>query len=380
MTALPTSRLGRIAQARQMALSESAPLAAGLVEPWIEQSWRRCLNLGQRPDQRVTFQAVSAQAMRQASEANRTLVQAARPILSQLGRAMADTRYFAILTNHEGVVVDVDGPIDRSDPRATVITRIGVDLSEKSVGTTAIGAALGELRPIWLHRGEHFFNDTTAYSCAGAPLFGPNGHCVGMLDLTGVEATERPELRHLVAHSARSIENALVLRQPHQILLRLNWPGLPLGEDADGLVALDADGQVTAANQAARQLLPQLGQMVATSIHCRDLFALPFEMLFDAASHSATALEVPLWSGLRIQVQARTRRAIPVNASWTTPQAASAAAPPLPLKDMETALIQKAVEEARGNVAEAARVLGISRATVYRKLPRPQRGKPAQGD
>jgi transcriptional regulator of acetoin/glycerol metabolism len=28
------------------------------------------------------------------------------------------------------------------------------------------------------------------------------------------------------------------------------------------------------------------------------------------------------------------------------------------------------VEDARGNVAEAARALGISRATVYRKLPR----------
>jgi transcriptional regulator of acetoin/glycerol metabolism len=137
-----------------------------------------------RPEQHVSFEADSAQLMRQAAEANRALIQAARPILSQLGRAIADTRYFAILTNHEGVVVDVDGPIDRSDRRAAVITRIGVDLSEKSVGTTAIGAALRELQPVWLHRGEHFFNDTSIYSCAGAPLFGPDGHCVGMLDLT----------------------------------------------------------------------------------------------------------------------------------------------------------------------------------------------------
>jgi len=35
---------------------------------------------------------------------------------------------------------------------------------------------------------------------------------------------------------------------------------------------------------------------------------------------------------------------------------------------VETALIRKAVADARGNVAEAARALGISRATLYRKL------------
>jgi hypothetical protein len=36
-----------------------------------------------------------------------------------------------------------------------------------------------------------------------------------MLDLTGIETAERPELKHLVAQSARSIENALALSRPH---------------------------------------------------------------------------------------------------------------------------------------------------------------------
>lgn len=364
---LSASRLSRIAQARQLALHDAAPLPGGLVEPWIARSWQRCLAQGQRPSDRVAFEAVSAQAMRQTSEANRTLVQAARPILKQLGRTLADTRYFAILTNHAGVVVDVDGPIDRSDRRATVITRVGVDLSEQSVGTTAIGAALHELQPIWLHRGEHFYNDTSVYSCAGAPLFGHDGRCVGMLDLTGVEAAERPELSHLALHSARAIENALVMLRPHQLLLRLNWSGLPLGDDTDGLLALDANGFVTAVNRVARQLLPQLGRADHDSLHSRDLFALPFEMLFDAARHGNGAIEVPLWSGLRLHVRASLagRHAPPMSAPrWSTPASTAA----LPLREVETSLIRKAVEEARGNVAQAARALGISRATVYRKL------------
>jgi transcriptional regulator of acetoin/glycerol metabolism len=102
-----------------------------------------------------------------------TWVPVARPVLERLGRAIANTRYFAILTDAQGIVIDVNGPIDRSDRRAQLITRIGVDLSERSVGTTAIGAVLAEQQPLWLHRGEHFFNDTSVYSCAGAPLFGP---------------------------------------------------------------------------------------------------------------------------------------------------------------------------------------------------------------
>ena len=46
----------------------------------------------------------------------------------------------------------------------------------------------------------------------------------------------------------------------------------------------------------------------------------------------------------------------------------------VPLKDVELALVHRAVAEARGNVAQAARALGISRATVYRKLGRKQPG------
>ena len=50
-----------------------------------------------------------------------------------------------------------------------------------------------------------------------------------------------------------------------------------------------------------------------------------------------------------------------------------------PLKDVQTDMIREAVNQARGNVAEAARALGISRATVYRKLGRRDRHDPSTG-
>jgi transcriptional regulator of acetoin/glycerol metabolism len=218
-----------------------------------------------------------------------------------------------------------------------------------------------ELQPVWLHRGEHFFADTSVYSCAGAPLFGPDGLCVGMLDLTGIEAVERPELRHMVVQSARSIENALTLRQPHSLLVRLNWPGGAMGEDSDGMICLDGDGWVTGANPTARQMVSQLGVSGRERVHASELFALPFEMLFDASEQANNAMELPLWSGLRLQARAQ-RPGHPI--------AGAPAHDRIPLKEVEIALIHKAVADAKGNVQQAARALGISRATVYRKLGR----------
>ena len=289
-------------------MEEGKVLPGALADRRLERSWERCLESGKEPQQEVSFDIIAPEALRRTLEANRLLVRAARPVLEKLGRAIAGTRYFALLTDEHGVVVDVNGAYDRRDRRADLITRIGTDLSELHIGTSAISVALSEQVPVWLHQSEHFFDANSVYSCAGAPLFGPDGNCVGMLDLTGIEATERPELKHLASQSARSIENALMLSRLDSrsgLLIRLNWPGSRLEADTDGLICLDTDGLVTGANQTARQMVPQLGRPAGTPLHCSDLFAMAFEMLFDAAqlpdSGWASAMEVPLWSGLRLQ-------------------------------------------------------------------------------
>ena len=365
-----TDRTATIAQARQALLHEHDASGAQALAPWLQRGWQRCQAWGMAPGQRVGFDAVSAARMRQVQDDNRPLVQAARPVLADLVRAMGNIGYFAILTNAEGIVVDVQGPVDRSDRRADVIARVGVDLSERAVGTTAISAALTELQPVWLHRGEHFFDDTSVYSCAGAPVFGPDGRCAGMLDLTGVEVTERPALKHLVRRSARSIENSWLQTLPHALMLRLNWPGNQPGDDSDGLLTLDADGRIIGANPTARQMLAlETGH---EGLHASEVFAMPWENLFDAAGRDSAPGEVPLWSGLWLQARTHRSGRDAGAASGAASGAGSGALVPLPggkaLRDVETDLIRQAVRQARGNVAEAARALGISRATVYRKL------------
>jgi transcriptional regulator of acetoin/glycerol metabolism len=371
LTAHLNDRLQRIEQAREMVFQGGSQGVDAGLSPWITRSWQRCIDMGLQPGQRVGFDAISVQHMRRVQEASRPLVQAAQPVLAELARTIADIRYFAILTNAEGVVVDAHGPVDRQDRRAEVIARVGVDLSEKAVGTTAISAALTELQPVWLHRGEHFYQDTGVYSCAGAPVFGPDGLCAGMLDLTGIETTERPALKHLVRRSARSIENSWLLSTDHALVLRLNWPGNQPGDDSDGLITLDTNGQIMGANPTARQMLSMSPDTDGHTLHASEVFASPWENLFDAASRQASAQELPLWSGLRLQTQALRPGTRPA-AAHSAKTSERAQAMTKPLKDVQTEMIREAVQQARGNVAEAARSLGISRATVYRKLGLPK--------
>jgi DNA-binding NtrC family response regulator len=93
-----------------------------------------------------------------------------------------------------------------------------------------------------------------------------------------------------------------------------------------------------------------------------DVFATAWAALFDLPCAPHT-LEVPLWSGMRVQLQRTTTETPP------TPHTVMAA----PLKAVEGDLIRRAMQQARGNVAQAARSLGISRATLYRKISPPKK-------
>ncbi|HMN20532.1 MAG TPA: helix-turn-helix domain-containing protein [Ottowia sp.] len=367
------ARLDEIARVRRAVFSDG-PQPMAMVDGlwsdrgWIIESWRRCLARGARPDESFALEHVSRTAAAHASESHGELRAAAQSSLRQLASAVAPIRYFALLTDAQGRVLETAGAIDRHDRHVQAIARIGVDLSERSIGTSAIGAALGERVPVWLHRGEHFFHGTSIYSCAGAPVFDPAGQCVGMVDVTGVEAPERPELRHLVAQSARQIEDALVLARPHRLRLRLAWPAgwqVSGGGVDDGLLCLDAEGCVTGANQTARQMLPALHALAHEALHAEALFALPWMELFDLARRGEVRT-VPLWSGLRLQVAAEPASPPHASATQARPDRGPASRPSL--KTLETELIHQAVRDAGGRVAEAARALGLSRATVYRRL------------
>jgi transcriptional regulator of acetoin/glycerol metabolism len=349
---------------------DTVPAPQGVAD-WLWRSWQRCMASGQRPGDKVEFEAVGPHALRHAQERHHALIQAARPVMAQLVGAVGAMRYFCLLTDAAGTVLEIQGPVNRQDMRALAIGRVGVDLSEHGVGTSAIGAALAEQGPVWLHQREHFFDALRDYSCAGAPVFGPEGQCLGMLDITGIEVPERPELLHLALRCTRAIEDRLLRALPHAVLLHLNWPGGPLGQEGEGLLALDADGYLLGGNTVARQWVPLPLQLLGERLHCQELLAMPWSNLVDhARRRQDEPVHVPLWSGLRLQALVRTGPALQpaLFHQGTTSHPSGSRA--VPLRTNEQLLIQQALQEAGGNITQAARNLGLSRATLYRRLSR----------
>jgi sigma-54 dependent transcriptional regulator, acetoin dehydrogenase operon transcriptional activator AcoR len=363
----PAQRLALIAQARRVVLERQNGAVA--VHGWIAQSWQRCLEAGHEPQRRVAFDMVSSAMQKRSREANRQLAQAALPTLEKLGSSIAPIRYFAILTNAQGIVVASSGQIDQQDRRATLISREGVDLSERAVGTTAIGAALAEQADVWLHRGEHFFEDTGAYSCAGSPIFDGAGRCAGMLDVTGIDVPERPELMHMCSSAARRIENQLVLTASHTLMIHMFWPGASAyAREAEGLLCMDDDGQISAMNSIARQMLglQDANANPQHSPHASELFATDWKRLYDSQLGSA-AITVPLWSGLQVELRS-SRNGLLTGAAHANSIDTRVRHSVGALKAHEVDVIRDTVAQLKGNVAAAAARLGISRATVYRKL------------
>ena len=340
--------------------------AAFAVAPWIEASWQRCVALGHAPASTLSFDAISKALQLRTRDANHHFLRAARPVMQQLAKTVASARCFALVTDANGIVLEAAGHIDAQDRRATLLSRIGVDLSERAIGTSAIGAALYEQVPVWLHRGEHFHADNRHYSCAGSPLFNPAGRCVGMLDITGIDVPERPELAQLVDSCARAIDDALVFALEATAIFSLGWPGFA---QAPGLVAVDADGWVLGLNRYARETL-QAWTLSApaskgTHPHLGELFGAPPDLVLGHLRKPiGTTFALPLWSGVQMQL------------SVTRPLGALASLGGMPLqapalstvKDAEKHLIQQAMRSAKGNVELAAKQLGMSRATLYRRL------------
>jgi transcriptional regulator of acetoin/glycerol metabolism len=199
----------------------------------------------------------------------------------------------------------------------------GAIWSEESEGTNGIGTCIVEQRPLTIHRTQHFLARNTLMSCTAAPIFDHLGKLVAALDVsscrTDLVEDFVPLISIAVSDAARRIESEN---------FRISFPRAritvaPVADHhtAAALIATDNDDLIVGANRSARL---QLGITQAAIDK-----GMPAGTLIRGMSHD-------------VSVDA--------------------------LTDAERGVLYRALAEAGGNVTAAARTLGISRATLHRKM------------
>ncbi len=358
------------------------------VTPWIQprddespllRSWQRCRDAGMREHERVNFELVSRAMLAGLDEVHGALVQRARPETERLAHALRGTGCVVLLFNTRGVVIDRLCQESATSSALLAATRKGVNLAERCVGTSAPAISIAEGVPYLVGRDAHFFANVRPFFCVAAPINSPTGERLGALDITAYDNVPSFDVYSLVLDAAAAIENSLFQPSADRVVVRFHPRAELLGTPLEGLLLVDPEGRVSGANRVAARLLclPSQGLLGRAF---GELFDRRLQAVFGRGGGARADLVEMLTHG-GLQVMARFEcggaDARPVTA-WPLGRPAAvaelvglAAAPPGKMRELELQAIERTLAAFKGNVSAAARQLGISRNTIYRRRHEP---------
>lgn len=242
-------------QAR-LKLQHDGELPQGMLREEIDASWRRSLEYGLNclADEALGLQQEHDLQLLLAS--NRLLIDAATPeleyLVSQQGKGG-----LVILGDAQANVLALEGQLQDLKTFGLRDLRPGNCWSESRRGTNALGTAVAEGRPTLINCGEHYLDRLSRFSCTSVPIKNPQGAVIGVLDLTrdGVMSQPQDNLATLML-AASNIESRLFANcYPEHLVLAFHNRPQYLGSAWHGLLALNLDGEVLAANEQACGLL-----------------------------------------------------------------------------------------------------------------------------
>jgi len=297
----------------------SAPARSALAA-----SWQRSLSIhGLDPDSDKLPETITEARLQEARKSLGPLLDAAQGVLDRLYLAVGGAGACVLLTDRDGVAVDRRGAT--ADDAVFHAWRLwpGAVWSEAKEGTNGIGTCLAEKRAVTIHRDQHFHTRNIGLTCMDAPIYDHRGELAGALDVSSargdLDETCMALISAAVADAARNIETQAFREAfPNARIL------LAPTNDAYGsaLLALDRDDLVIGATRAARAAYGITEDRIRAHLPAADLLHPP------------------------------------------RPQAKD------DLAEAERGAIRRAIARAEGNVSAAARALGVSRATLYRKMDR----------
>lgn len=288
----------------------------------IADSWRRCLTAHQLDPERPSPPIVLCSAeVREARARVGRVVRIADPELDRLHDLVAGLGYSVLMTDAQGVVIA--RRVADTDASACRHWRLwtGAVWNEAIEGTNGVGTCLAEQRAVTVHRDQHFRTRHMHLTCTVAPLFDAVGRLAGALDISSYCPDPKGRVLPLAQAATRHVVRRIEERCFRDAYANAVIVSLPENEEGVSvpLLAVDADPRVVGATRAARERLA-----------------------IDDAELAAGVGWLAIAGG-----------------GGVTPEALGRAA---------GAVLADALAAMEGNVSAAARALGISRATMHRKM------------
>ena len=267
----------------------------------IEQSHARSAQFGITSSDDPDFSPGSQRALVRALDENRFLFQHAAPVMETLYSQIVNTHSVVLLTSADGLVLHSLGDPDFLTKASKVALVPGVEWSEKSKGTNAIGTALHEKRHLMVEGNQHFLNVNQSLSCSCSPILDPYGNIVGSLDVTGDRRNSHPHTLALVRMSGQMIENHMFAETfQDQVSVRFHARPEFLGTLVEGIAVFAPDGRFLSANRSAQfQLGLSLDGLRAHTFY--SLFGIPISRLRELFGGSISRpQQLNLFSGLSV--------------------------------------------------------------------------------
>ena len=393
----------RTALARQRFFDEGTR-PSGLVGEAVIQSWLRCAKAHQQPRETVSFEQVSRSRAHASLNRNRQLLQAGNHELNNMEAALAGTDCRVLLTDALGVIIHATPlPATSQNPLLNTASRVGVNLTEGQVGTNAPGIVVRTGEACTVTGAEHFFQCLQTLHCAAAPIRDIHGQLAGVLDVSIEAGSFHFDAASVVGVYATTIENRLLqLQSVEHLVLHFQASPTLLGTPMEALAGIDPSGHVLWLNAVGRRLT---GCRMEGRYGVDEVFGATLDQLL-ALSRQKQVQTLRLPNGLGVWMQGMLtasdgtdfRHAVAVSLPTDEPSVAAPAPAAEPvtitalpqegavqdlaratLLDHKQRLIESTLAACGGNIAKAARALGVSRGMLYRRLQKGQAPAPAAG-
>ncbi|MEV6059496.1 GAF domain-containing protein [Nocardia asteroides] len=184
---------------------------AGLLRPLVLESWLRSMRGGIDPADTLDGRGLRGADLVRYRDAHP--IAALMPLIDKLlVQDAARAGLIVTVADQFGRVLSVHGNPEQVAAAAEIGVREGDDLSERRIGTNAVGLVVRTGRATWIHGPEHFLHRMHQITGAAAPVHEPDGRLIGVLMIAGGMRVAKPEILALVKAAATAAEMDLVLR------------------------------------------------------------------------------------------------------------------------------------------------------------------------